>query len=87
MEAAEGFVIGAIGIARTFAFGGEHGRPLEASIQHFQDKLLLLRDEMNTETVKKLAESRHRFMVDFLHEFDEEKKPLIQRDHKQKNTR
>lgn len=64
--------IGAIGIARTFAFGGEHGRSLEASIQHFQDKLLLLRDEMNTETAKKLAESRHRFMVDFLHEFDEE---------------
>ena len=66
--------IGAIGIARTFAFGGEHGRPLEATIQHFQDKLLLLKDEMNTETAKKIAESRHLFMVNFLQEFDEETK-------------
>ena len=66
--------IGAIGIARTFAFGGEHGRTLEATIQHFQDKLLLLKDEMNTETAKKIAESRHLFMVNFLQEFDEETK-------------
>ena len=66
--------IGAIGIARTFAFGGEHGRPLKATIQHFQDKLLLLKDEMNTETAKKIAESRHLFMVNFLQEFDEETK-------------
>ena len=68
--------IGAIGIARTFAFGGEHGRPLEAMIQHFQDKLLLLKDEMNTETAKKIAESRHLFMVNFLQEFDEETKAV-----------
>ena len=40
--------IGAVGIARTFAFGGEHGRNLDSSIQHFHDKLLLLKDEMNT---------------------------------------
>ncbi len=64
--------IGAIGIARTFAFGGEHGRPLESSIQHFQDKLLLLKDGMNTETARKIAESRHRFMEDFLRELDAE---------------
>ena len=64
--------IGAIGIARTFAFGGEHHRPLEATIQHFHDKLLLLKDEMNTETAKRIAESRHHFMVNFLQEFDEE---------------
>ena len=66
--------IGAIGIARTFAFGGEHGRPLESSLQHFHDKLLLLKDEMNTEAAKKIAESRHLFMVNFLKEFDEETK-------------
>jgi len=66
--------IGAIGIARTFAFGGEHGRPLEATFQHFQDKLLLLKDEMNTDTAKRIAESRHLFMVNFLQEFDEETK-------------
>ena len=68
--------IGAIGIARTFAFGGEHHRPLEATIQHFHDKLLLLKDEMNTETAKRIAESRHLFMVNFLHEFDEETKAV-----------
>ena len=66
--------IGAIGIARTFAFGGEHHRPLEATIQHFHDKLLLLKDEMNTETAKRIAESRHLFMVNFLQAFDEETK-------------
>jgi len=68
--------IGAIGIARTFAFGGEHGRPLEETLQHFHDKLLLLKDEMNTETAKKIAESRHLFMVNFLQEFDEETKAV-----------
>ena len=64
--------IGAVGIARTFAFGGEHGRPLSSSIQHFYDKLLLLRDEMNTETAVRMAEQRHQVMLDFLREFDRE---------------
>ncbi len=64
--------IGAIGIARTFAYGGEHRRSLESSVQHFQDKLLLLKEEMNTETAKELAEDRHRFMVQFLLEFQKE---------------
>ena len=66
--------IGAIGIARSFAFGGEHGRSLKATSQHFHDKLLLLKDEMNTETAKRIAESRHIFMVNFLQKFDEETK-------------
>ena len=39
--------IGAIGIARTFAYGGKCGRTLEDSVQHFHDKLLLLKGEMN----------------------------------------
>ena len=64
--------IGAIGIARTFAFGGEHGRPLEDSIQHFYDKLLRLKDLMNTQTGKALAEKRHAFLESFLDELEEE---------------
>ena len=66
--------IGAIGIARTFAYGGEHGRPLEDSVQHFYDKLLLLKDLMNTEAGKKLAQKRHQFLEDFLNELREETK-------------
>ena len=58
--------IGAVGIARTFAYGGEHGRSLEASVQHFYDKLLLLKDEMNTETGRRIAEERHAFLEEFL---------------------
>ena len=64
--------IGAIGVARTFAYGGEHGRPLEDSVQHFHDKLLLLKDLMNTETGKELAEKRHAFLQEFLKEYREE---------------
>lgn len=64
--------IGAIGIARTFAFGGKNGRSLESSMQHFSDKLLLLKDEMNTEEAKKIAEIRHTYMQGFLSEIREE---------------
>ena len=64
--------MGAIGIARTFAYGGEHGRPLEESVQHFYDKLLLIKDLMNTETGKKLAEKRHAYLEGFLKELSEE---------------
>ena len=58
--------MGAIGIARTFAFGGERGRSIEDSVQHFYDKLLLLKDEMNTEAGRQMAEERHNFMEQFL---------------------
>ena len=64
--------MGAVGIARTFAFGGEHGRPMNESIQHFYDKLLRLKDLMNTETGKQLAEKRHTFLEIFLQEYAEE---------------
>lgn len=64
--------MGAIGIARTFAYGGKCGRPLEDSLQHFYDKLLLLKDEMNTEEAKRIAETRHAYMQGFLSEIQEE---------------
>ena len=64
--------MGAVGIARTFAYGGKHGRPLGGGIDHFHDKLLLLKDEMNTETGRRMAESRHEFMVEYLGHFASE---------------
>ncbi len=64
--------IGAIGIARAFAYGGSHGRNLDASVNHFYDKLLLLKDEMNTASARKIAESRHAFMEAFLKEYNME---------------
>lgn len=69
--------IGAIGIARTFAFGGSRGRRIHdpagldsgSSIRHFYDKLLLLKDLMNTPTGKVLAIRRDAYLRDFLDEF------------------
>lgn len=64
--------IGAVGIARTFSYGGHKGRPLTDTVQHFHDKLLLLKDEMNTDTAKQIAESRHQFLMTFLKELEKE---------------
>ena len=64
--------LGAIGVARTFAYGGEHGRSLDESVAHFHEKLLLLKDELNTETARKLAEPRHTFLEWFLEEYERE---------------
>lgn len=64
--------MGAVGVARTFAFGGEHGRSLEDSIRHFHEKLLLLKDLMNTKRGKSLAEERHQFLVQFLETYNRE---------------
>ena len=81
--------IGAVGIARTFAYGGSRGRLLydpdvppqahasaEAyhasdapTINHFYEKLLLLKDRMNTPYARRLAEGRHGYMEAFLAEF------------------
>lgn len=81
--------MGAIGIARTFNYGGFKNRQLynpdippnvtmtteeyktstAPTINHFYEKLLLLKDKMNTQTGKNLAENRHRFMEDFLDQF------------------
>lgn len=81
--------MGAIGIARTFTYGGNKNRliynpsikPKEFNsleevknsnnhtINHFYEKLLKLKNLMNTDTAKQIAEERHRFMELFLDEF------------------
>ena len=84
--------IGALGIARTFAYGGHKNRliyhPEEKpvlhqsfedykknqghTINHFYEKLLLLKDRMNTASGKRLAEARHQFMEAYLDQFYKE---------------
>jgi uncharacterized protein len=81
--------IGAIGIARTFNYGGYKNREIynpevkpslnmtkdeytnnnAPTINHFYEKLLLLKDKMNTKTGKTMAEQRHKYMKEFLDEF------------------
>ena len=87
--------IGAIGIARTFNYGGFKNRELynptiapnlkmtkeeykkssAPTINHFYEKLLLLKDKMNTKTGKKLAQERHQFMLAYLEQFYKEWNP------------
>src|SRR5579863_9877262 len=84
--------LGAIGIARTFAYGGAHGRALYEpgrkpsfhrtfseyrrsrgnTLNHFHEKLLLLRDRMHTPLARRLARPRHEYLVEFLKRFREE---------------
>ena len=84
--------LGAIGIARAFAYGGHKNRPIydpeiESSlhdnfddyakkgthtINHFYEKLLLLKDRMHTDTGRKMAEGRHCFMEEYLERFYDE---------------
>ena len=84
--------LGAIGIARTFAYGGSRGRGIydpeiqpemhadfenykksnAPTINHFYEKLLLLKDQMQTKMGRTLAEQRHDFMILFLNQFYEE---------------
>ena len=64
--------IGAVGIARTFAYGGKHGRSPESSIAHFHEKLLLLKDMLNTPEARNMAADRHAFMEAFLQQWERE---------------
>ena len=81
--------LGAIGIARCFAYGGRKGRPLYdpevpptlhtdaeayfndggASLNHFYEKLFLMKDRMLTESGKKAAAERHRFLQEYVERF------------------
>ena len=81
--------MGAIGVARTMAYSGYHGRVIHdpevaarqnmtldqyrshqgTAITHFYEKLLLLKDLMNTKTAKDLAKGRHAFLEAYLEQF------------------
>ncbi|MFT4534030.1 MAG: hypothetical protein ACJA1A_000193 [Saprospiraceae bacterium] len=81
--------IGAIGIARTFNYGGfknhkiydpsvpvnmnmtkeEYKKSTAPTLNHFYEKLLLLKDLMNTESGKRIAQQRHDYMQGFLDQF------------------
>lgn len=64
--------IGAFGIYRAAMYSGEHGRRVEGFIAHFHDKLLKLKDQLFTGEARQLAESRHRFMQEFLTQIERE---------------
>jgi uncharacterized protein len=84
--------LGAVGIARTFAYGGSRGNAMHepataprelldqssyrsgrsTSINHFHEKLLKLKDKMNTPMGRAMAEERHAFMLNFLARFQRE---------------
>ena len=64
--------MGAVGIARTFAYGGKNGRSLDDSVQHFYDKLLLLKDLLYTDEAKRMGEERYQFLTGFLEEYKKE---------------
>ena len=64
--------MGAIGIARTFAYGGAKGRSLQESLAHFDEKLLKLYDLLSTDTARELALTRRDFLRQFYHQFRQE---------------
>lgn len=61
---------------QTFSDSDSYKKNTSPTINHFYEKLLLLKDLMNTPQAKRLAEKRHVFMLDFLQQFDAERKNL-----------
>lgn len=69
--------LGAIGIARTFSYGGKHKRLIydpqtkdgDDSVSHFYQKLFLLKDKMNTTLGRKEAIKRTEYMEEFISTF------------------
>ncbi|MCC7531014.1 MAG: HD domain-containing protein [Candidatus Melainabacteria bacterium] len=81
--------LGAIGIARTFAYGGKFDRPMHdpdqapvmhqtfeqykasrgSTLNHFYEKILLLKERLNTDAARALALERHRYVEDFVERF------------------
>ena len=64
--------MGAIGVYRASAFGGETLRSFQGTIGHFDEKLLKLKDRMYSATAKKLAKKRHKFMLVYLNQIEKE---------------
>ena len=84
--------LGAMGIARAFAYGGNHNRVMydpeikpalnmsreeyqkhvSTTVNHFYEKLFLLKDMMNTESAKVIAEHREQYMREYIDEFMDE---------------
>lgn len=84
--------LGAMGIARAFAYGGNHNRVMydpeikpalnmskeeyqnhvSTTVNHFYEKLFLLKDMMNTDSAKAIAEHRERYMKEYIDEFMDE---------------
>jgi uncharacterized protein len=81
--------LGAIGIARTFAYGGKFERPMYdpdqppvmhqtfeeyknsrgCTLNHFYEKILLLKERLNTDSARALAEERHKYVEEFVERF------------------
>jgi uncharacterized protein len=81
--------LGAIGIARTFAYGGKFERPMYdpdqppvmhqtfeqyknsrgTTLNHFYEKILLLKERLNTDAARALADERHKYVEDFVERF------------------